>query len=148
MPRALSRDMLAPAFAGVLAVVPAILIGFILHAIWTRTPHVPYWDEWETVLLVQHFTQHTLTWGEIWAFHNEHRIVMTNLIDLGLILLTHWNRQIEMTFDVALSVGEGALLLLSIRRGLQSRVLTAVAILPVSLVLLSLAQWETWAATF
>ncbi|HZC05053.1 MAG TPA: hypothetical protein VE338_05370, partial [Ktedonobacterales bacterium] len=133
-----------PVLAGILCVIPVALVGFILLMIWTRTPHVPFWDEWETVTLVQHATQGTLTWNDFWAFHNEHRIVIPQLLDLGLILATHWNRQIEMTFDLLLAVGEWALLLVSVARGLRSRLLSALAILPTGLAVFSLAQYENW----
>lgn len=133
-----------PALAIGVSLTPLLLLSFILLMIWTRTPHVPYWDEWETVLLVQRFTQGTLTWNDVWMFHNEHRVVVPQLLDLGLILATHWNRQIEMTFDLLLSVAEWALLLHSVARGLRSRLLTILAIAPLSLAIFSLTQFENW----
>ncbi len=132
------------ALIGVVATVPSALIGFILIMIWTRTPLVPFWDEWETVVLVQHFTQGTLTWNDFWAFHNEHRIVIPQMLDLALILATRWNRQVEMTFDLLLSVFEAMLLIVSVHRGLRSKVLTTLAIAPISLAIFSLAQFENW----
>ncbi len=130
--------------AGALCIAPLLLVGFILTMIWTHTPHVPYWDEWETVTLVQHFTQGTLTWNDFWAFHNEHRIVVPQLLDLGMILLTHWNRQIEMTFDLLMAVAECGLLVVSAYRGLRSKTLTALALAPMALAIFSLAQYEDW----
>jgi hypothetical protein len=133
-----------PLLAGILALAPVLLVGFILLMIWTRTPHVPFWDEWETTTLVEHATSGALTWNDFWAFHDSHRIVVPQMIDLGLILATHWNRQIEMTFDLLLAVGEWALLLVSAARGLRSRLLSALAILPTALAVFSLAQYENW----
>jgi hypothetical protein len=137
-------------------VLPLLLVGFTLAMIWTHTPHVPYWDEWETVTLVQHATQGTLTWNDFWAFHNEHRIVLPRLLDLGLIQLTHWNRQFEMTFDLLLAVAECALLVVSVYRGLRAhthtatyaRALTALAAAPIGLAIFSLGQWENWLWSF
>src|SRR5689334_12106087 len=54
--------------------VPTVLLVIIIWGIWTLTPHVPFWDEWETVPIVQSFKDGSLTVGQIWAFHNEHRI--------------------------------------------------------------------------
>ncbi|MGO8946376.1 MAG: hypothetical protein ACLQUY_01675, partial [Ktedonobacterales bacterium] len=63
--------------------VPLSLILGLLWVIWTRTADVPYWDEWETVLLVQHADQGTLTFHDLVAFHaNVHRIIIPRLIDL------------------------------------------------------------------
>ena len=129
---------------GIVAAVPSALIGFILVMIWTRTPLVPYWDEWETVVLVQHFTQGTLTWNDFWAFHSEHRIVIPQMLDLALILATRWNRQVEMSFDLLLSVFEAVLLIVSVHRGLRSKILTTLASAPISLAIFSLAQYENW----
>jgi hypothetical protein len=153
-PSAWSRGLAA--LGGALCVLPLLLVGFILAMIWTHTPHVPYWDEWETVTLVQHATQGTLTWNDFWAFHNEHRIVLPRLLDLGLIQLTHWNRQIEMTFDLLLAVAECALLVVSAYRGLRAQVrsqaharaLTALAAAPMALAVFSLGQWENWLWSF
>jgi glycosyltransferase involved in cell wall biosynthesis len=135
---------LAAVIAGLIGVVPVALIGYILLMIWTHTSHVPFWDEWETVTLMQHFTSGTLTWNDFWAFHNEHRIVIPQMLDLGLILVTHWNRQLEMTFDLALSVAEWALLVISAHRGLRSKALSILALAPMSLAIFSLTQFEDW----
>lgn len=134
----------ALALMSVVAIVPGALIGFILVMIWTRTPLVPFWDEWETVVLVQHFTQGTLTWNDFWALHSGHRIVIPQMLDLALILATRWNRQVEMSFDLLLSVFEAALFVASVRRGLRSKALTTLAIAPISLAIFSLAQVENW----
>lgn len=142
------RAWRALALVGVVAVAPSALITFILAMIWTRTPLVPFWDEWETVLLVQHFTQGTLTWNDFWAFHAEHRIVIPQMLDLALILATRWNRQVEMSFDLLLSVVEAALLIVSVHRGLRSKLLTTLAVAPIMLAIFSLAQYENWLAPF
>jgi hypothetical protein len=128
--------------------VPVLLVAYISLMIWTRTPHVPFWDEWDTVAMVQHATQGALTWNDFWMFHNEHRIVIPRMFDLAIILMTRWNRQIEMTFDVFLAVAEWALLIASVHRGLRSKSLTILAIAPTSLAIFSLMQYENWLWAF
>jgi len=129
-------------------VVPASLLGFILWAIWNRTGQAPYWDEWETVVLVQHVTQGTATIHDFLQFHGEHRIIIPRLVDVPLILSTHWNRQIEMTLDLVLAVGEVVLLLAALRRTLRATNLLLVLVVPLSLLLFSFAQYANWLAPF
>ena len=129
--------------------VPIAQLLVLLWVIWTRTAHVPYWDEWETVLLVQHLNQGTLTVHEIWALHaSAHRQVIPRIVDLILIELTHWNRQVEMTFDVGVGLAAAALLLSSVRRTLGSVNATLALIVPLSLLLLSFSQFANWFAPF
>lgn len=145
--RSLEKRLVSLLQASVIAV-PTVLLVVIIWGIWNFTPHVPYWDEWETVPIVQSFKDGSLTVGQIWAFHNEHRIVLPRLIDLALILATNWNRQIEMTFDLAVSVGESVLLWLSVFRLVKSPLAARLSVIPLSLLLLSLSQYENWLAPF
>jgi dolichol-phosphate mannosyltransferase len=129
-------------------VVPISLLGFILWAIWNRTGQAPYWDEWETVVLVQHVTQGTATIHDFLQFHGEHRIIIPRLVDVAMILSTHWNRQIEMTLDLVLAVGEVGLLLAAMRCTLRATNLLLVLVVPLSLLLFSFAQYANWLAPF
>jgi len=132
----------------IVCAVPLLLISFIAFCIWTKTGHVPFWDEWETVTLVQHFMQGTLQPSEIWAFHNEHRIVIPRFVNLTLIMLTNWNRQAEMTFDLVVAIAEVALLFAALKRSLLFANLLLVLVVPISLLLFSFAQFQDWLAPF
>lgn len=123
-------------------VAPLTQVLALLWLIWNRTPDVPWWDEWETVKLVHKFDQGTIGVADFWAFHNEHRIVIPRLINLTVIELTHWNRQIEMTVDLMMAVGAFFLILLTIQSSLRSAKAAFVLAIPVVLLILSLAQWE------
>lgn len=129
---------------------PAIsLIGIILWVIWTRTALVPYWDEWETVVLVQHTQQGQLTLGELWAVHAwSHRLFLPRVLDLALIFLTRWNRQVEMTFDLAVSVGAALLLYYAVRRTVRARWLVRLLLVLLPLLVFSLGQFADWFAPF
>lgn len=133
-------------YAGRIAVflIPITLLSIILWYIWNRTPQTPFLDEWENVPLVLHLHQGTLRFADFWAFHNEHRIVIPRMLDLALILLTRWNEQAMMTFDLGLSVIEAALLLAAIRRSLNSTGWMFAMVAPVTLLVLSLGQYENW----
>jgi hypothetical protein len=128
--------------------IPAGLLGFIVWAIWTRTAQVPIWDEWVTVGLVQRVEHGTATLDDFLAFHGEHRIIIPRLVDVPLILATHWNRQVEMTFDLAVAIGEAALLFAALRRSLRSTSLLLALVAPLALLLFSFAQYDDWLWSF
>ena len=165
-------------WAGPLALaVPAGQLLALLWVIWTRTPTAPWWDEWDSVLLVKHFSAGTLTFNDFWYLHwHTHRIVIPRLIELTLIELTRWNRQVQMTFNLALAVGSAILLVACVRLTLQpapaaSAPAAATAssaprpaalrpargprarwgwalVVPLSLLLFSFAQYGDWFAPF
>jgi dolichol-phosphate mannosyltransferase len=147
VPPADSRRVFSPIQLLVYAV-PAALLAIVARTILLRTPSVPFWDEWRTVDLILHYKQGALTFQDFWQFHNEHRIVIPRIIDLGLILFTHWNRQLEMLFDLGVAVAEAALLLASARRVLRSNALVGALIVPGSLLLFSLSQYQNWLWAF
>lgn len=130
----------------ILAPVPQILA--LLWLIWRRTAAVPAFDEWATVDLVHRLDQGMLGWTDLWALHNEHRIVIPRILDLILIKVTGWNRQIEMTADLALGIGTMVLLLSCVRRTGDTAKLMVVAIFPFSLCLLSLGEYANWQSPF
>jgi hypothetical protein len=109
---------------------------------------VPYWDEWETVLLVQHVDQGTLRLSDVVALHGVHRIIIPRLVDLTLIELTHWNRQVEMTFDLSIAIVGACILFWCIRRTLGSLTATLGLLLPLSLLFFSFSQFGDWFAPF
>lgn len=145
--QSLNKRLVSLARASVVAV-PTMMLGWIIWGIWNRTSHLPYWDEWETVPVVHSFNDGSLTIGQLLAFHNEHRIILPRLINLVLILATNWNRQIEMTFDLAVAVGEFVLFWLCIRRSVKSPLVAMLSLIPLSFILLSLSQYENWLAPF
>ncbi len=143
----LDRTRLA---ATLVCFLPAVaLVAIILWVIWTRTAQVPYWDEWAFVPLVLHADQGKLTLAELWAPHaGVHRIVLTRLVDLAIIRLTNWNRQVEMTFHLAISIGGAWLLYSLLRATLRSARLALALVVPLSLLYFSLGQFANWFAPF
>lgn len=130
-----------------LALIILVLIAqcaALLWLIWGKTPDVPWWDEWETVVLVHKFDRGTIGLSDLWAFHNEHRIVIPRLVNLSLIELTSWNRQIEMTVDLLIAVGAWTLLVRCAWQSLRSRSGSALLGIPYALLVLSLAQYENF----
>jgi hypothetical protein len=128
--------------------VPALQMSAILWMIWLRTPHVPWWDEWDEAPLVHAFERGRLRPADLLAFHNEHRIIIPRLIDLPIIEITHWNRQIAMTADLLIAIVAAWLLVDCARRAFARREWEFALIAPLSLLLLSLGTYEDWLWAF
>jgi hypothetical protein len=126
----------------------SLLLGTILVTIWWWRPRVPFRDEWYTVNVVRAFDNGTLSWPQMWALHNEHRIVLPRLIDLGLIELTAWNRQVENTFDLVITVAAAALLLGAAWRSVPAFPSSKLSAISVALLIFSLSQYDNWLDPF
>jgi hypothetical protein len=63
---------------------------------------LPYWDQWyEANSLFAPWMEGHLKWGDIFAGDSDHRIVLTHLLDLGLIWLNgRWEPLLQMTVNV------------------------------------------------
>jgi hypothetical protein len=135
--------------AYIVLLVPLVQVGVMQWLIWGHSANVPYWDEWETVILLMHVHQGTLSWYDIWHPHaNAHRILLPRLIDIMLAELTGFNRQLEMVFDIGVALAGGWLLWRAADRTLTSRRLALALVVPLSLVYLSLGQFANWFAPF
>jgi hypothetical protein len=129
--------------------VPAVQLLVMMWIVWGHSANVPYWDEWENVLLLQRLRQGSLTWNDLWGLHGgAHRIVLPRIIDLFLVQVTSFNRQIEMSLDISVAVVGGWLLWQAARRTLGSRDLALMLLAPFSLAYLSLGQFADWFAPF
>jgi hypothetical protein len=122
-------------------------IAALLWVIWARTAQVPYWDEWATVDVVKAWRSRALTFADVWALHDVHRVAFPRLVDLFLIQGTAWNRQVEMTFDLALAALSGGLIIWCARRTLGPHLWSWLVPL-LSLLLFTFAQFGNWFAPF
>jgi len=125
--------------------VPLAQIAALLTTIWRQTPRAPWGDEWNLVLLLQRQDAGTLSFANFWALHNRtHRIVLPRIAELLLVDVSHWNRQVMMTFDLGVAVAAGGLLLACMFSTLRSRRLALTLLIPLSLLYFSFAQYENW----
>lgn len=65
--------------------------GFI---IWITTINIPHADEWEN--LVEHALPSGFNWQFIFAFHNEHRVVFTKLMNYLFLYISDWNLKFQI----------------------------------------------------
>jgi hypothetical protein len=105
--RALARWLLVAA-----AISPALAALVIQKKHWVN---IPIWDEWDTPgIALLHFFQHTLTWGDLLAQHNESRKVVPRLIHIVIASVAGWDvRQgMVLTFVCMCAVSAWALVYL------------------------------------
>lgn len=83
----------------------------------------PFWDQWdaEAVLLYKPYLEGTLRVGDLFAPHNEHRILFSRLIDLGLLELGgRWDPILQMVTNAVFHVAGIALLLVLLESSVRS----------------------------
>ena len=129
-------------------VLPIIQIAVIVWLVWERSFAAPWQDEWELVNLVQRAQEGTLRFSHLWSFHNEHRIVVPRLLSLALIEWSDWDRRVLASANVVCALGTAALLALSARRTLRSPRVVPAVVAAVAVLVLSLAQVESWVLPF
>jgi len=66
---------------------------------------VPFWDQWNFVPLLGKSLEGGISFADLWAPHNEHRLFFPRLIMLGLAHLGGYSISWELAFSVLLAVG-------------------------------------------
>jgi hypothetical protein len=99
-----------------------------------------YYDQWADVDLIRHAHNGTLSFGELWAQHNENRIFFPNLVVLLLAYTTHFNVVTEVFLSAVLLIVTTALLIVAHKR--RSPAVRLIWYAPVALVLLSFIAVE------
>jgi hypothetical protein len=108
--------------------------------------NVPYWDQWQLAPLLLDWMHGQLDPRDLWAQHNEHRLVFPRLAMLGLARLSGWN----VRWEIAASIVANLLTLALLARALVQAVrpvhpaLAPWLVLAASLLTFSPSQWENW----
>src|SRR5580700_8459600 len=76
-------------------------LGGQLWTVWLYGSPIPIWDQWDEAYDVfKPWLEGHLTWGILVAPDNNHRILLTRLLDLGLIQLNgRWDPLLQMTVN-------------------------------------------------
>lgn len=108
---------------------------------WRYHVDVPYWDQWELVGSLGHVP----SFGELFALHNEHRLLVPRASMLALAAASGWDTRWELAAN-ALLAAAGYLVVLRQARRTTAGLAPGGAHLPVALALLlfSLCAWENW----
>jgi len=91
----LSKRLAKPLILFFLVLPAVVCIFFILR----YGVNVVYWDQWHVVPLFEKLYSGNLTFADLLAQHNEHRILFPRLVMLSLGSLTHYNTVAEMCFS-------------------------------------------------
>ena len=105
---------------------------------------VPYWDQWdgEARGLYVPYYNCGLSWSQMFALHNEHRIFFSRLLALGLLLLNgQWDPRLQQVVNAGIHSLLAVMLLAILWRGLEWRRLDLVALIVVPVFALPFA-WE------
>lgn len=103
----------------------------------------PYWDAWHFAEVLERYETGRLTFADLWAQHNEHRLLFPRLIWLVMARLSGWNVGWELALSHGLAGASLVLLLLLARRSLPGAAWVWLA--PVfSLLVFSWAQMENF----
>ena len=126
---------------------PALLALRIQKKHWIN---IPIWDEWDTPgQALLRYAQHNLTWADLFAQHNESRIVVPRLIHVAIASFFGWDvRQgMALTFLCVCAASACALVYLRRRASLSlSQVL--VPWLLINLFLFAPSQYENFLSGF
>lgn len=133
-----SRGLIFAAF------LPPLLLAVLIVQSWVN---VPVWDDWDMpgLLFREYFVEGRFSWRQLFAQHNESRMVVPKLLMWGAALFTGWDTRVPMalswTAAVATFVQFVWLLRKTVRASAASRWCFAAAL---SAVLFSPNQWENW----
>src|ERR1051325_990685 len=121
---------------------PAVLLAVLIPQYWVD---VPQYDEWDSVMLFEHLSQHSLTVGLLFKQVNEYRQFFPNLIFVGLGKLTQWDLRYEMILIfVAVAVISLNVRKLAALTTEASETQFAILFFAANLVIFSLTQYENW----
>ena len=129
------------------AIVPALVAFVIQKKHWIN---IPIWDEWDTPgIALWHYLEGTLTWGDLFAQHNESRKVVPRLIHIAIASVAGWDvRQgMVLTFLGACAASACALAYLR-RRASDSSSRVIVSWLAINLFLFAPSQYENFLSGF
>ena len=127
-----------------LAVLPPLALA-VMIASWGVD--LPYFDQWELIPRFALWSEGQFPWRQIWNFHNEHRLLVPELIMLLVGKVTHWNILVELWINLLLGIGIFAVLSRQLRRSIGGGVGArrfSPALPLLSLIVFSPSQWGNW----
>jgi hypothetical protein len=108
-----------------------------------------YWDDWSVVPLIHAALHGHLTFSALWAQYSEERIIVPNLIVVGVGAVTHDDTRVTVLLSAVALIGS-YLFFLSLLHSYLRRQLTLLPVLSVGLIWFSLADYfnALWAFQF
>ena len=128
-----------------LLLLPFLVTGFfMLCNVLYYGVNTPLWDEWNMVPLFEKADHHTLGFSDLWAQHNEHRILFPNIILLLAAYRTHWNIRAELLINFAFSAVTALMLYLLVLAKIKRRYAALTASVLIAAWFYSPIQYENW----
>jgi hypothetical protein len=124
-----------------LGVLPALVL---LWDIRRFAVNVPFMDDWQFVPLLEEARNGTLTFQELWAPHDEHRLLIPRIVIIAAMFASHGDYRVQsfITFAVV-AVISACLLWLSVKlNGTNARVFLTWTL--ANLALFSPIQFHNW----
>lgn len=127
---------------GVLILLPIFLLIYMVSKYWVN---VPFGDQWDFIPLIEKSYVGTLTFGDFWAQHNEHRLIFPRLIMLALARFSGWNIFYELWVNIILALAIFKVLTMLIYKTFKSVKINNFWFIPViSVIIFSLNQSSNW----
>ena len=129
---------------GFLLALSLIVLPPLLGAIYIKlfATNVIVWDQWELVPLIEKLSAGTLTFGDIFAQHNEHRLLFPKIIMLGLAYMTHYNTIAEMYFSWILAVVTLTIIFKMYVQDFGKSTIAMIKFIPIAWIMFSFRQYE------
>lgn len=89
--------------AFIFAILPALIIGFLITQNWVNVPKVDQWNTPGSMLVEIH--EGKLTLDDWFSLHNENRLLVYRLISVPLAFLTHWDTRYEIILMFLIACG-------------------------------------------
>ena len=113
-----------------------LFLGIKLLIIQSFGNATPFWDQWdaEAANLYEPFLNGTLSWQDLFATHNEHRIFTTRILALILLMANGiWNPLLQMVVNAGLHIATTILLILLITQVIGRKYTPALLLIAIPL---------------
>jgi len=125
--------------------IPFLVGGcFVLYSVAHYGVNTPAWDEWDMVPLFQKADHHNLGFSDLWAQHNEHRILFPNIVLLLNAYITHWNIKAEALIGFVFSSVTALMLYLLVLSKIKRQGIAIAAAILIAAWFYSPIQYENW----
>lgn len=142
------RDRRISLLLSLIAVAPAIVLGYLIFRNWVN---VPLFDEWDTPgrLLNEVLVQGHFSWATLFAQHNESRMVLPKILWLGSAALFGWDTKIGQAITWTAALATWACWAVIMHRATNYSTLRRFVLLSLmSLIFFCTNQWENWLWAF
>lgn len=127
--------------AGLLSFIPLYLL---LAMLIKNSVNVPFADQWSFIDIMAKEYYGSLTFHDLWAQHNEHRILVPKAIGLALGSVTDFNFRVPVVLNLAVSFSSFLLLVTLLRRTFTNPRIVALLSIITSWLMFSPFQSINW----